>query len=289
MKFLFAMDGSEGAEDAADFLCSLPSSGNSVTVAGISELPDVVSMPQTVETNAWQLAVQDFQKQTQKHIDNACNQFKNNNWQTSDTLRVGYPSDQILESAKNAEADVICVGSRGLKGVKKLFLGSISQRVLIEADRPVLLAHKRKNPEQTLKVMLAWDGSNDATKAKEFLKKFPLPENSTLVTVHAVEMHDAFSQEMVESLKDWPQFFKDLNASTNSIAEEMQSHFKVSDAKTFETQSKAYQAIIDHAEAKNIDLIVLGNSGKNSLSRFMMGSVSLQTALHANCSVLVVK
>lgn len=48
-------------------------------------------------------------------------------------------------------------------------------------------------------------------------------------------------------------------------------------------------SIIRTAEAEGADLIVMGNSGKGSVSSFVMGSVSHYTVHHAECPVLIVK
>jgi len=47
--------------------------------------------------------------------------------------------------------------------------------------------------------------------------------------------------------------------------------------------------IIDAAEEWHADLIVLGSHGRNSLDRFLMGSVSDAIVRHAHCSVEVVR
>lgn len=43
------------------------------------------------------------------------------------------------------------------------------------------------------------------------------------------------------------------------------------------------------AKAEGVDMIVMGNSGKGSISSFVMGSVSHYTVQHASCPVLIVK
>ncbi len=43
------------------------------------------------------------------------------------------------------------------------------------------------------------------------------------------------------------------------------------------------------SEAEDMDLIVMGNSGKGSVSSFVMGSVSHYVVHHSECPVLIVK
>jgi nucleotide-binding universal stress UspA family protein len=52
--------------------------------------------------------------------------------------RHGELADEVLRAAGDADASVIVVGLRRRSPVGKLILGSSAQRILLEADRPVL-------------------------------------------------------------------------------------------------------------------------------------------------------
>jgi nucleotide-binding universal stress UspA family protein len=49
------------------------------------------------------------------------------------------------------------------------------------------------------------------------------------------------------------------------------------------------RVILDEAEAWEADLIVVGSHGRRGLDRFVLGSVSQAVALHAHCSVEIVR
>ena len=51
----------------------------------------------------------------------------------------GRPADKIVEIANEGNFDLIVMGSRGVGGIKKFFLGSVSDRVADEARCPVLI------------------------------------------------------------------------------------------------------------------------------------------------------
>lgn len=57
------------------------------------------------------------------------------------TVAAGEPADDILQSAKLNDVDLIVMGRRGLGSVASLFLGSVSQKVSHGAECSVLTVH----------------------------------------------------------------------------------------------------------------------------------------------------
>ena len=53
-------------------------------------------------------------------------------------LREGYPPDQIVRAARSTKADLIVMGTHGRRGLPKLFLGSVAERVVAAAPCPVV-------------------------------------------------------------------------------------------------------------------------------------------------------
>ena len=47
--------------------------------------------------------------------------------------------DLILDTAKEHDAQMIVMGTHGWSGIKRFIMGSVAQRVLHDADRPVLI------------------------------------------------------------------------------------------------------------------------------------------------------
>ncbi|MFN4132192.1 MAG: universal stress protein [Caldimicrobium sp.] len=54
-------------------------------------------------------------------------------------LHIGDPANLILEVAKQRDVDLIVLGNRGLRGLAKMVLGSVSEKILSKTDRPVLI------------------------------------------------------------------------------------------------------------------------------------------------------
>ncbi len=58
-------------------------------------------------------------------------------------VRIGDPVKEILSVAKEVGASLIMLGSHGRKGVERVLLGSVSERVVREALCPVLVTRER--------------------------------------------------------------------------------------------------------------------------------------------------
>jgi nucleotide-binding universal stress UspA family protein len=56
-------------------------------------------------------------------------------------LREGYPPDEICTEAKESGADLIVMGTHGRTGLERVFLGSVAERVIRQAEVPVLVTH----------------------------------------------------------------------------------------------------------------------------------------------------
>jgi nucleotide-binding universal stress UspA family protein len=50
-----------------------------------------------------------------------------------------HPGKVICEMAENHDCDLIVMGSHGRRGIDRLLLGSVTQRVLVGCERPVLV------------------------------------------------------------------------------------------------------------------------------------------------------
>ena len=59
--------------------------------------------------------------------------------------------------------------------------------------------------------------------------------------------------------------------------------------KTFARQGDPADAILDVAEERGSDLIVVGNKGMTGAKRFLLGSVPNKVSHHAPCSVLIIR
>ena len=74
-----------------------------------------------------------------KILDDAVRFFKEKNIPVKTILQGGHPAQTIVAAAQEGGYDLIIIGRRGMSGLNRLFLGSVSNAVLQEAKTDVLL------------------------------------------------------------------------------------------------------------------------------------------------------
>jgi len=80
---------------------------------------------------------------------------------------------------------------------------------------------------------------------------------------------------------------EDVDATLSDAADEVRGAGL--DVETFAREGDPADAILDVAEERNADLIVVGNKGMTGARRFLLGSVPNKVSHHAPCSVLIVR
>lgn len=66
-----------------------------------------------------------------------------------DRLVFGHEAQEILKAARQTRAELVVVGSRGLTGLRRLLLGSVSHKVVRNASCSVLVIRSRESEQQT--------------------------------------------------------------------------------------------------------------------------------------------
>jgi nucleotide-binding universal stress UspA family protein len=81
---------------------------------------------------------------------------------------------------------------------------------------------------------------------------------------------------------------EDVQAVLDAEAERV-TEAGIDDVETFAREGDPADAILDVAEEKNADLIVVGNKGMTGARRFLLGSVPNKVSHHAPCGVFIVR
>lgn len=214
----------------------------------------------------------------------------------------GIPGAPILTAIEQYQIDLVALGTKGLSGMKRFLLGSVSEWVLYDAPCSVLVV--RGQPQgaaatssRGLHVLLAMDGSSDSWEAVALLKTLKLPRSSRLTILHVVEKPAALiTMAWVSGHMDATQFAEDCRRTGQEAgAQLLEETQRALMGEELEVDTKliechAAEEILKAAQDLQADLIVVGSRGMTELRRIMMlGGVSHKVVRHAPCSVLVAR
>lgn len=149
-RFIVPVDGSEDAATAAALAAGMaarlnipvhllfvfpvsPAAGLGLPGGGLSRPETNYFKPNALENARKKAAARAFRM--------AREAMGNNGVAIDETVLTGVPGDTIVEYARDVPGAMIVMGRRGLSPIKKILLGSVSQRVIDMATCPVTVAH----------------------------------------------------------------------------------------------------------------------------------------------------
>jgi nucleotide-binding universal stress UspA family protein len=216
---------------------------------------------------------------------------------------MGPPRRVVSQFAAEWDADLILVGSHSRGAVGRFFLGSVAQGVLRTASCSVEIVrfpHTGGAPSShPMKILMSTDGSACSLAAARSLAARPWPAG-TIFKVLSVEELVTMPIPMEASplASNYPaSLLEELIAAARTRAENGAAEIRkiLSEAAPGASVDSLIPTgdprwvILDTAKAWPADLIVLGSHGLCGFDRFLMGSVSESVAVHAHCSVEVIR
>jgi nucleotide-binding universal stress UspA family protein len=146
-----------------------------------------------------------------------------------------------------------------------------------------------------MKILLATDGSKySKTAINEIADRLFSPKTEVcILAVYEITAIVNTLEPMGVSHEYYAQFDENAfqNAENNAIsaAEILENKNPNLLVTTKVVSGSPKSAILDEAEKFKADLIVVGSHGYGAIERFFLGSVSHSVALHAKCSVEIVR
>jgi nucleotide-binding universal stress UspA family protein len=216
---------------------------------------------------------------------------------------LGSPRKVISAYASEWGADLILAGSHGHSAIGRFLLGSVAQGILRTAGCSVEIvrypAESRAPSSHPMKILVATDGSECSLAAVRSVVARPWPTGTVfkvlsveeLVTIDMPMEASSFASIYPASLLD--KLVADARALATGAVEAarkmlLQAGTKVLDQGPIPV-GEPRAVVLDQAQAWPADLIVLGSHGRRGLDRFLMGSVAESVAVHAHCSVEVIR
>jgi nucleotide-binding universal stress UspA family protein len=203
-------------------------------------------------------------------------------------LRQGDPKDVVCQVADEVNADLIIMGSRGLKRLQSILANSVSQYVFQLSSRPMLLVKDDIYIKKIKRIMVAIDGSA-ATQQCLQLALFLVRDikGGQLILTHVDKNASSKSGEVATPAEKNP-------VLAPAIAEAKKQGVQ---PLIIATAGKPGEEICRLVEERDVDLLIIGSPDRRpsiaksfvDIDRLISSSLSDYVRVNATCPVLLAR
>ncbi|MDE1844911.1 MAG: universal stress protein [Thaumarchaeota archaeon] len=143
------------------------------------------------------------------------------------------------------------------------------------------------------RILVAIDGSTNSMRAADAAIFTAKKAGAKLLVVNA--LHVPYSDLYLTEMGNYPEYTKkqakeDAEKWFDEIRQKAkQNNVEIEGAEAIEPFPTIVGSIVNYAEHKNVDLIVVGSIGRTGFEKILLGSVALGIVRYSTRSVMIVK
>lgn len=212
-------------------------------------------------------------------------------------IEAGSVQDGVLGQVAALGADLLVLGSHGRSGFERLFLGSVTEKLLRKAPCPTLVVPRRgpdaapAAPVRFRRILCPVDFSGSSLDAAALAFSLAEEADAQLTLLHVVEIPPGVRSEPGVPGLDLERF----QTTTEGRARQRMEALVPAGAREYCTvhtsvaDGSAHREILRVAGEQTADLIVMGVRGRGAVDLMLFGSTSHHVIRAATCPVLVVR
>jgi nucleotide-binding universal stress UspA family protein len=150
--------------------------------------------------------------------------------------------------------------------------------------------------QEISKIVVPIDGSKNSMEAAEYAVKMAEKYGSEVAVVHVVNLDqnlqllgiyrlsypDPIKKKIEESRAETQKWFTEITRT----AEQRRVRIKTD---VIDSPMSVVAALVNYADEKKADLIVIGTRGRSGIGKMLLGSVASGVVTYASCPIVVVK
>lgn len=256
MKVLLATDGEEPAQLAERLLVRLADRAD-VEVIGFS-----VTTYDIDPSEAPRRTLDDARAVSREIVEALVERLENLGFTVTGATWEGDSGAEIVRKVEADGVDLAVVGAGRHAWLRQRLLGTSSSYVLHNSPSSVLVVKECPDVEGPVKVLVATDGSDDATRAVRTFAKVIEPTRCTVSIVSIAQPSEVTAQRNVTDAR---RIFEEAGIEAEGRA----------------LMGSPSPRLLEHMDEGGYDLIVMGSRGHGPVRRALLGSVSTHLAHHA--------
>ena len=201
---------------------------------------------------------------------------------------------EILAQADRRKADLIVMGTHGRSGFQRLFLGSVTEKVLRTARPPVLTVGAALDvvPADDFsfkRILCAVDFSGCSLAALRYATTLAASSGAHVTALNVMEWLPVAYDPLLGPATDLTGYQMAAEALGRQRLHNAIVELALENVEEVVGAGKPHHEILRTAEERHTDLIVLGIHGRNPVGRMLFGSTAEPVVRRAACPVLTVR
>ncbi|QLH83107.1 universal stress protein [Halosimplex pelagicum] len=278
---LFPTDGSDAAETALD---------TAIAAAGAHDATlhvlYVADTNQPSLSNVQGRVTDVLEGEGRDIVEEAGARARNAGVETVEEVIQGGPSRTICDYVDDRGVDLVVMGTRGSRDIERIILGSVTERVVRNADAPVLVVPPESDREYPPEaILVGTDGSEGSEAAVDEGLGIAEATGGTLHLVSVLESNvlgiDIGSSQISEARERREE---EVFAPARERAED-----RGVAVETAVEEGDVVDRLDEYVDAHGIDLVVVGTHGRTGLDKRILGSVTENLMRSVSVPVLSVR
>jgi len=200
---------------------------------------------------------------------------------------VGEPFATIVEEEAIHDMDLIVVGRPGKHGLKELFLGTTTERIIRFSEEPVLMVSQRPHGPYK-RILVAMDFSEAATRALGCALRVATDAEIRIVHAWQTPLSAEFSSRKMAENKQQKERLRDHLQRAVENARERASIASAATPVNI-VEGNPFVVMREEVGRFNADLLVMGTHSRGRLQTAMVGSLAQEFLIAGPCDVLVAR
>jgi nucleotide-binding universal stress UspA family protein len=263
-------DFSDQATEALKFAVEVAAkSSGQIWLIHVVDLPMSVDPMITTSLYVDDNLVKDINAKTQKSFDKITAKYANSGVKIRTSVEYGNTTMAILALIEKKKADLVVMGTKGATGLKEIFIGSNTEKIVRGSKAPVISIPK-------------------SSKVKS-IKNIVFPnslrgENETL-TLAVKALQDFFQAKLHIVFVNTPGFFK-RDYETLGRLRTYAKRYMFKDYKVHVYNDISEQeGTMNFATEVGADMIALGTEGRSGIAHLFTGSIAEDLVNHVQCPI----
>jgi nucleotide-binding universal stress UspA family protein len=208
-----------------------------------------------------------------------------------------YAHDEILRQIAAGHADLLVLGTHGRSGFQRLFLGSVTEKLIRKAPCPTLVVPPRSpavSPDAPIafrRILCPIDFSDASLGALEYAMSLAEENDARLTVLHVIDLPPELRENALVADLDVDRVRAAAEAEARRrlrelVPEQVRTYCSV---ETAVVEGGVHRQVLRQAATDDSDLIVMGVHGRGAVDLLVFGSTTHHVVRSAHCPVLIVR